>query len=295
MNPPFIRFVLLLAVSMCFLIDSSEGDEPVFLRSRQLHDQIYDCMMQSPALQSTASFSVVTPASYTQDSAPFPVVYLLHGAGRTHLSLIESEAARRALLDAPFVTVMPKGEGGWWIDSPVVEDSRYETFVFEVIQVAQDQFNISDNPSSRGVTGWSMGGFGAMRIAERHPDEFSSAATIIGLLDFPNFDLPPDQNHSAPSVFGSTRDMQESFNPLPHAQAVKGMNLLLIAANQAFDFTMNENFHAKLQQLEIEHQYVVLDGGHTFSIVEESILRIVTFFREVLARRSCAASTQIYP
>ena len=286
---------LLFAVAGALLISAAGSCQAVdIINSRELADRIYEYRMRSPSMGQIVSFSVVLPPDYTESGPPSAVVYLLHGAGRHHLTLVTFDTTRPILLDAPFVTVMPNGEGGWWIDSPTVSQSEYETLVTETIAAAEQQLNIARTPSSRGITGWSMGGFGAMRYAQRHAERFAGVATILGLLDFPNYDLPPEQNHSVPSIFGNSREVCESFNPLPHVENVLSMDILLLTADNAFDFTMNENFHARLVEMNKEHGYVVFEGAHTFDIVEQSLPHVVSFFTEILERPSCVKGSSSY-
>ncbi len=284
-----------LTIIVCPLIAATGSCQtPEAINSRELHDRISVYRMRSPSMGQIVSFSVVFPADYTTNGVSSSVVYLLHGAGRDHLSLVTFDTTRQILLDAPFVTVMPNGGGGWWIDSPTVDESKYETLVTETIAAAEQVLNVAQNPASRGITGWSMGGFGAMRYAQRHSDQFAGVATILGLVDFPNWDLPSEQNHSVPSIFGGSREMQESFNPLPHAEDVLSMEVMLLTADDAFDFTMNENFHHRLQEMDKEHEYIVFEGAHTFSIVEQSLPYVVEFFTENLEEPSSVPQTSRY-
>ncbi len=272
-----IAFVQSLAVNV-------NGQVPEITQMRRLRDRVLEYRMQSAALQAEAAFAVVLPATYSIDSASYPVVYLLHGAGRTHLSLTEFETTRQTLLSAPFVTVMPRGEQGWWIDSAEGVDSRYETLVTETIAAAESVLNIATNASMRGITGWSMGGFGAARYASCHPSSFASVATILGLLDFPNHRLPERQNHTVPTAFGPTPSLQESFNPLHDADKLVGLEILTLTADRAFDYTMNRNFHRRLLELGKRHEYVVLKGKHTFDSVETALPHVVGFFARTLSQ-----------
>ncbi len=287
-----IRYFVFIGIGLLGIAVNAQ--EPQITNSRHIHDRIVHYRIDSPALNKTTSFTAVFPVTYSEGGEPSPVVYLLHGAGRNHFTLTDFETTREDLLQAPFVTIMPYGEGGWWIDSPAVNFSKYETFIEEIITVTKSELNLVSGKSKCGITGWSMGGFGAVHYAERHPQQFTAAAAILGLLDFPNPELPPEQNHNVPSVFGSTESTQVSFNPLPHASNLKGMNIFLITGNRAFDFTMNENFDQKLTELNIAHEYVVLEGAHTFDIVEESLPRVIDFFESVFAEKSACSLAPKY-
>ena len=61
------------------------------------------------------------------------------------------------------------------------------------------------------------------------------------------------------------------------AEALRGRAIFIITAADAFDRTSNERFHARLRELEIPHEFVVLPGAHTFDVVQEALPRIVNF------------------
>lgn len=247
-----------------------------------LGDRVWECRFHSPALDRETRYTVVMPETPSPQPGHTPLVLLLHGAGRHCRTLIDAPKARRQLLSAPFATVMPNGAGGWWVDSPARAASRCQALVGDVLKDAESRFAIGGSPERRGLTGWSMGGFGCTLYAESHRHEFSALAPMIGLLDFPNPILPRHQNHSVPAVLGPE---PERFNPMLRARELEGLDILLITGDGAFDVQMNRNFHAKLEQLRIAHEYIVLPGqAHTFACVEQCLEQVVRFFREVFAK-----------
>src|SRR5690606_5787161 len=124
-----------------------------------------------------------------------PVLYFLHGRGRHHASLIEDEVTRSALLETPFYIVLPQGLDGWYINSPVVDEDQYETYLEEVIAWVEAHLPVRRDAAGRGIGGWSMGGYGAVRFAQTHAGQFGFVASVIGLLDFPREEtLPEGQN-----------------------------------------------------------------------------------------------------
>jgi enterochelin esterase-like enzyme len=110
----------------------------------------------SEALQATRSFCIVLPAGYTKDKTDYPVLVLLHGRGRSRHSLIDNPATMDALARAPFITLLPPGDDGWYIDSPLIKKDKYEQPLSETIQVAEEKYRLSKDRSRRGIIGWSM-------------------------------------------------------------------------------------------------------------------------------------------
>ena len=126
---------------------------------------------------------VVTPPGYDENSGKrYPVVYFLHGywapveAQQQGFKLHE---AVQAAADAgnELIMVMPDGfsklRGGFYSSSPTVGD--YESFVAdELVEWVDANYRTLARRDSRGLAGHSMGGYGTIRLAMKHPDTFSS-------------------------------------------------------------------------------------------------------------------------
>ena len=118
-----------------------------------------------------------------------PVVYLLHGVGDTYQRWVANTDIETFVTEAAIdaVIVMPDGgnnaTSGWYSDWK--DGSRSdETFHHDVlIPWVESTFGTANGREHRAVMGLSMGGFGALSYAGRHPETFSAAASFSGFLD----------------------------------------------------------------------------------------------------------------
>jgi S-formylglutathione hydrolase FrmB len=229
-------------------------------------------VVSSAALGRTLPVAIVAPEQ-PQPLADVPVLYLLHGRGRTHRSLIDSPAANAALRAATFYVVLPQGEDGWYVDSPATPASRYATLLGEVMAWAENKLPVSRAVARTGIAGWSMGGYGAVRFAEDRAGRFGFVASIIGLLDFPRAEtLPEGQNYRVPErIFSADPAAWAGMNPLHQVEALAGASLTLVLATRGFERTMNENFLAALATQKISARVHRLEGGHEFALVERAL------------------------
>ena len=143
----------------------------------------------TPSLPAPAEVLVVTPPSYA--SAPgrrYPVLYFLHdgyGDGRTlaRRGVAEQALARMADGRLPeFLIVAPDGPGTWFSDS---HDGKrlYERFLTDDLPRAiAERYRVLPGQASRGITGISMGGYGAVKTALRHPELYGSVSSLSGAL-----------------------------------------------------------------------------------------------------------------
>ncbi|MCX6953442.1 MAG: alpha/beta hydrolase-fold protein [Verrucomicrobia bacterium] len=252
-----MRLVLLLALT--------------FLARTVAAERITYAEVHSSALGRSLPVAVVAPA--TPRSGPNPVLFILHGRGRNHRSLLDAPAAREALLAASCYVVLPQGEDGWYINSPTNPAARYETYLEEVIAWADRHLPITRDATGRGLAGWSMGGYGAVRFAETHPGKFGFVASVIGLLDFPRPEtLPEGQNYRVPTVrFTGDPAVWATLNPLHAVESLRSSALALVLASTGFERTMNERFIAELAAKKLPVRVHRLEGGHEFSLVERAL------------------------
>jgi S-formylglutathione hydrolase len=140
-----------------------------------------DNLLGEPSEQEVA---VYLPPGYSESTARrYPVLYLLHGIFGGYTDWTKYWNLKGAMDDMiragakPYIVVMPNGSnrlgGGFYMDSPV--SGNWESFLLhELVPRIDHDFRTVSAVNSRGVAGHSMGGFGALRLAMRHPEIFGS-------------------------------------------------------------------------------------------------------------------------
>jgi S-formylglutathione hydrolase FrmB len=149
--------------------------------------------------------SIYLPPSYKSNPQKrYPVVYFLHGytdddakwyGFQKHwinLPRIVDSVIAAGGKEMIFVTpnAYTKFQGSFYSNS--VTTGNWEDFVAkELVAYIDAHFRTIAQAGSRGLAGHSMGGYGSMRIGQKHPDVFSS----VYLLS-PCCLMPPDVNAS---------------------------------------------------------------------------------------------------
>ncbi len=238
--------------------------------------------IQSTALNSEIHYTVVKPANRSTDDNRASLM-LLHGRGRSHLSLVDDPASRAALLAQPYFIILPQGFDGWYINSPEDPDARYADALREIEASVEAEYAISFDRNKRAIAGWSMGGYGALHHATQRSERYGFAGALIGLLDFPKNPerFPENQSYPVPtSVFGADPKTWNRFNPLLSIQNLHQTRVFLVIGESAFDRTMNERFLAAASDASIEIDAIRLRGGHTFDTVREGLPYLLEAARE---------------
>ena len=131
--------------------------------------------------KSLRKFYIYLPPSYETSEKKYPVVYFLHGYGdspngflmsyKNSLDKEFSNGAKEFILVA--LDGNNKSGGSFYVNSPVA--GNWEDYVVEEVVAYMDQnYRTIADSASRGMSGYSMGGFGALYLALRHPDVFNS-------------------------------------------------------------------------------------------------------------------------
>jgi S-formylglutathione hydrolase FrmB len=121
---------------------------------------------------------VVLPPEYKDNpDKRYPVLYALHGGYAPYACWSEMRPLRKALRERPMIVASFDGDKlGWYIDSTVKPDSKFTTFFFdEFIPHVEAHYRTS---GLRGVTGFSMGGFGALHYMLCKPAMFASVSAL---------------------------------------------------------------------------------------------------------------------
>lgn len=263
-----------------------------------------------------ATARVLLPDGYAENTEKrYPVVYLLHGVGDTYTSW--TDLTDIAAMDIDAIIVMPDGgrgqNAGWYSDwKSGNPPPQWETFHTSVlVPYIDDNFRTLDDGEHRGVIGNSMGGFGAMSYAARHPGMFAAAASLSGVVDTmygfpasgPVHDLGGEgfggQSLGTPreEVWGNQltdSDEWRAHNPTDRAGDLDGVWLHVVSGMGApgseagddpskphsyiienFIFQMNVSFELALTREKVEHTSDFGPGYHDWPYWEHELHEVL--------------------
>ena len=125
---------------------------------------------------------VRTPAN--MDAAKkHPVVFLMHGHGGSYKDYLRDPKFQDVANRYGFILVSPNGSKDcWYIDSPNPEDMQFESYFFNQLIPEIDKRYPTDT-ENRFITGFSMGGHGAMWLFLQRPEYFRTAGSSSGVLE----------------------------------------------------------------------------------------------------------------
>jgi putative tributyrin esterase len=146
------------------------------------------CDLRSETLNLCTSICVILPqppGPLAWDSTPpagkYPVLWLLHGLSDDHTIWQRRTSIERHVEPLPLAVVMPAVHRSWYTDMAL--GYRYWTYISEELPaIVRSLFPISERREDNFVAGLSMGGYGAFKLALRHPERYAAAASLSGAL-----------------------------------------------------------------------------------------------------------------
>ncbi len=166
-------------------------NKPEKLPPHTLHLELASRHMGHPV-----GITIKLPAGYKQETRRYPVIYFLHGMGGNEISdvagftgFVESIVAAHNLPDP--IIVFPNGGLSQY-------QGKVEPMIIEeLIPYVDKRYRTVDRPQARILSGFSMGGAGAIRLPIRHPHLFGGAASWAGGMWHKDFKLLEDAaNHA---------------------------------------------------------------------------------------------------
>jgi len=145
--------------------------------------------MPTPSLPAPAEYLLVKPPSWKDEPRRrYPVLYFLHdgyGDVRTleRRGVAADLVARMREGKLPEILVVAPGAPGSWFSDTVDGTRRYETFITgDLVNKIEATGRVVPGPGGRGITGISMGGYGAYKIALKRPGFYGSVSALSGAL-----------------------------------------------------------------------------------------------------------------
>lgn len=272
-----------------------------------------DCVsLQSKILGHAVPYCVLLPPSYDADkSRRFPVFYLLHGLGDNEQMLIHSgginlvEDLWEQHQIGEFLIVTPRAGVSFYINSRDGR-SRYEDFfVEEFMPTVEKRFRARPGRGSRGIAGISMGGYGALHIAFRHPQLFSVVgAHSAALLErLPTISAQESRQINGLSVLGRTfgSPFDPAFwnrnDPLRIAKTANLAGLKIYFDCGSEDDYGFEVGAAALDKLltsrHIPHEFHLYPGGHDWTYFATHLPALLQFVSHTFANWAVSGRAQM--
>jgi S-formylglutathione hydrolase FrmB len=288
---PFI-FLLGCVWLLCGLATSATAQDAT--RGRVVYTKFH-----SDSLGRNVDCAISLPPSYDREAGKrYPVLIFLHGLFNDHRDWerrgmqARLEELRAAGKVGEFIVAVPDGANSFYLNGK--DGTRYEdAIVNDFIPFVDKSYRTTANARGRAIEGISMGGFGALLIAFKHPQKFTAVAAHSAAL-FEELPKPPAtpadgrgrfRYELAAKLFGAPPDMQyfQANSPLylakVNAAKIKHLKIYFDVGEQdryGFD-AGNRQLSALLAAAGIKHEFHSAPGEHGWSFLLSRSTEALTF------------------
>lgn len=246
---------------------------------------VREAVFHSGSLNREMHYLVLLPREYASGRR-FPVLYLLHGLygdyknwdTRTHLEI--------AAAGQPFLIVTPDADNSWYTNSTAKPADRFEDYIVkDLVSEVDGRYRTIPEKRARAIAGLSMGGYGSVKMALKHPELFAFAGSLSGAFNATQNldDLRPEFRAKLLEVFGSSGNPTRIENDVLLLLKSSREDPYFYLACGADDFFLDVNrvVAAQLSAQKLSYEYHETPGGHTWEYWDSALdplLRAVARF-----------------
>ncbi len=269
-----------------------------------------DCSaLNSRILHQAVRYCVVLPPGYSASNAKgqkqrYPVLYFLHGLGQNERTMFDTGGW--TLIDdlyqqrkiGQFLMVTPEGGRSFFINSADGKVRYSDFFLQEFMPFIERHYRLQSGRHGRAISGVSMGGYGALRMAFAHPELFSSVSaqsaalmtespreldfamhsgTPLGRLLGPVFGDPINAAHWRQSnVFGLAKEHQAGLRTLA--------TYFNCGDHDNYGFEKGAKaLHRQLDTEHIKHEFHLYPGDHSLMYFVQHMGETLEFHSRIFA------------
>lgn len=248
---------------------------------------LIECKFYSEVLGLSTSMTVILPQQTTTQigmsnvskGTLHPTLYLLHGLSDDDSIWLRRTSIERYVAELGIAVVMPQVHRSFYTDMEA--GGKYWTFISEELPaLARSFFPLSAKREDNFVAGLSMGGYGAMKLGLRKPQDWAAAASLSGALDmahnFLNFEDPSQRTKDYLQIFGD-KDIAGSPEDLlwllEEVNRSKGPKPLLYQCCGTEDFLYEDNqvFRKACSKTKLSLTYEEGPGEHEWGYWDTKI------------------------
>jgi len=225
-------------------------------------------------------YHVLLPVGY--DAARhYPVFWLLHGYGGDDANWVSLTKLVHDAAPYQMIVVMPAVGDTWYVDAVHDTTQRVEQYMVRELP-AEIEKHYSIDTTRQAIAGLSMGGYGALMLALRHPNRYTVAGGLSAAISVPaTFDSVTKRvaEKSLVHAFGAEVTKDDAYDVFPlvhdyvstsvHATGTR-LSYFFVAIGESDDFPTfvpaNRAFTDSLRIHHVAYEYHEVPGKHSWKV-----------------------------
>lgn len=235
--------------------------------------------VESKAMKQSFKCVVIVPSF--SGTHRFPVTYLLHGYSGWYSNwIIRMPELKEEADQYQMIIVCPEGKNSWYIDSPINDSVRFETYIAKELTAYIDaHYPTQVNRQSRAITGLSMGGHGGLYIGLRNTVIFGACGSMSGGVDIGY----AKNSWELPRLLGDSVNHAQNWKDYSVYYLIEkglpdSLSIIIDCGTEDFFAGINEKLHQKMLALKIPHEFISRPGKHEWNYWRNAVRFQLLFF-----------------
>jgi len=261
---------LMIAALLCIVCSGCRSPRRPDTVQEVFHDgavAVMDVHFHSSSIDGMFWYRIIEPQ--VRPNERLPVLYLLHGIDSDPREVMEHSSVLKLATASRLIIVMPAVGYSYYTNAKHKRNARWEDAVAqELPRDVESRFPVLSGREHTGVAGISMGGYGAVKLALKHPELFGFAGNMSGPLDITRREASLrrwGQTLRIWNTFGVRPDIrrdEDVFDLLTRAVEVKSVAWFESCGNNDVLLSVNERFARKLRERGVSLDLITTSGGH---------------------------------
>lgn len=285
-----IAAISTLLAAGCAMAQSHRASHAPLAAKPATASRVQDRTFQSAALGRPMTYRIVLPKDYAASARRYPVLYLLHGWNGSYKNWETLTNLTAYSKDLPLIVVMPDGENSWYVDSETVPADRFEQYLAnDLTEDVDEHWRTLCSGHRRAIAGLSMGGYGALKTALKHPGMFAAALSLSGAFQAadPALESEEELKPSLQRAFGSANSRARRENDLlailKNTSAAQAPYLFVsCGAGDRVFLPANRKLAAILSEQGFRYEYHETAGAHEWRYWDEQLPLILKVAQKIL-------------
>jgi putative tributyrin esterase len=232
-------------------------------------------------------YRIIVPKSGHKER--FPVLYLLHGANSGPVEIMERSNVVKLSSASHLITVIPDADFSYYTNAKHTRHARWEDAITEeLVRDVKGRFPVLEGREHAGIAGISMGGYGAVKLALKHPEVYAFGGSMSGALDItrrPASLRRWGQTWRIWNIFGvqwNARRDEDVFDLLATKKEMQRTTWFESCGKDDPLISVNERFTRELLKSGENVRTIITLGGHDWQSWNSALPELFTTAEKVL-------------
>ncbi|UQS81461.1 alpha/beta hydrolase-fold protein [Bombilactobacillus folatiphilus] len=222
-------------------------------------------------LQNQCTTRILLPDNL-EINQPLTVIWLLHGLGDNGTCWLRKTTLEQITSNYRIAVIMPDMGRSFYTNA---KDGLpyWDYLTEELIPQMRRLLPLSNQRSENYLLGNSMGGFGAFKLAFKHPNWFQVVATFSPVVDLNIVKtIMPDYTH----IFGSQipQNYLQKLAKQSSPEQLTSIHWQHTIGQNDFMKDANDQFAQWMKTLKLDYTYTVSPGQHDWSFWENELVKL---------------------